>query len=61
VDSDTHRYIYQVVHVYQAAADAAFVDLGSSKNMLTLSTCDIFGAKQSRFVAEAVFAREENL
>ena len=61
VDSDTGRYVYEVTRVYQASADAAFVDLSSDKNMLTLSTCDVFGAKQSRFVAEAVFARRESL
>jgi LPXTG-site transpeptidase (sortase) family protein len=61
VDSDSHRFVYQVTSVRRASADDAFVDLSSAKNMLTLSTCDIFGEKQNRFVAEATFAREISL
>lgn len=58
VDSLGNRYVYLVTRVYQATASEAFVDLSSDKNMLTLSTCDIFGEKQNRFVAEAVFAEK---
>lgn len=61
VDSDSHRFVYQVMRVYQSAADEAYVDLSSDKNMLTLSTCDIFGAKQSRFVVEAIFSKKISL
>lgn len=58
VDSDSHRFVYEVLNVRRASADEAFVDLSSTKNMLTLSTCDVFGEKQNRFVAEAVFSKK---
>ncbi|MES2059825.1 MAG: sortase [Patescibacteria group bacterium] len=61
VDSDTRRYVYEVTREYEITADEAFVDLKSDKNMLTLSTCDIAGKKQNRFVAEAIFSKEISL
>ena len=61
VDSQNSRYVYEVTRVYEASADEAFVDFSKKDNMLTLSTCDIFGKKQNRFVAEAVFSKKISL
>ena len=61
VDSDTYRYVYEVTRVRLATADEAYVDFSISENMLTLSTCDIFGARQNRFVAEAIFSQKISL
>jgi LPXTG-site transpeptidase (sortase) family protein len=50
-------YIYQVTKVTKTDAEDALVDLSVTPGVrrLTLSTCDSFGAKSSRFVVEAAF------
>jgi LPXTG-site transpeptidase (sortase) family protein len=59
VDSDTSRYTYAVTSVVLVNADKEFVDFGTNKNMLTISTCNTFGQKQDRYVAEAEFVNKE--
>jgi LPXTG-site transpeptidase (sortase) family protein len=57
VKSDGSTYVYVVTSVRLVNADEALVDFSSNKNMITLSTCDTFGAKQERFVVEADFSK----
>lgn len=55
VKSGTANYLYRVTSERLANADEVLVDFSKNKDMLTLSTCDLFGAKQQRFVVEADF------
>lgn len=49
-------HIYRVTSVKQVDANDALIDLSPEKGKrLTLSTCDSFGGKSSRWVVEAVF------
>ncbi|MFA7252590.1 MAG: sortase [Candidatus Paceibacterota bacterium] len=49
-------YIYRVTSVDLVNQDQALVEFNQNKNMLTLSTCNTFGAKEDRYVIEADFA-----
>jgi LPXTG-site transpeptidase (sortase) family protein len=53
-------YLYKVTSVKLAQADSELVDIKSKKNMLTLSTCNVFGEHQERFVVEAQFITATN-
>jgi LPXTG-site transpeptidase (sortase) family protein len=53
VYSRTRLYTYRVTSVVLVDENEALVDLSSSKNTLTLSTCNTFGAKSERYVVEA--------
>ena len=55
VFSDTNEYIYKVSSVKLVSADKALVEFDVKSRLLTLSTCDVFGEKQDRYVAEAEF------
>lgn len=55
VDSENYRYTYITKNVELVTADEAFVDFGGTENMLTLSTCNTFGQKQDRYVAQAIY------
>ncbi len=55
VDSGTMEYIYKVTSVSLVDDNQALVDFTQKKNMLTISTCNVFGEEQQRFVVEAVF------
>ena len=55
IKSETTTYLYKVTSERLANADEVLVDFTKKKNMLTLSTCDLFGKKQERFVVEADF------
>ncbi|OHA46911.1 MAG: hypothetical protein A2541_01815 [Candidatus Taylorbacteria bacterium RIFOXYD2_FULL_36_9] len=46
-------YTYKVISVTLVDENKALVDFDSKKNMLTLSTCNTFGAKSERYVVEA--------
>lgn len=61
VDSAKSRYTYSVEKVTLVDATKEFIDFGTNKNMLTLSTCNTFGQKQDRYVAEAVFVGKASL
>lgn len=60
VDSLTSRYVYEVDNVTLVDANKEYIDFGNGKNMLTLSTCNTFGQKSDRYVAEAMFVRKES-
>ena len=46
-------YVYEVSSVTLVDENKALVDFSNQKNMLTLSTCNTFGAKTDRYVVEA--------
>ena len=48
-------YKYIVTSVTLVDQNKALVEFGNKKNMLTLSTCNTFGAKGERYVVEADF------
>lgn len=54
-------YIYSVEKVTLANADTAFVDFTKTGRRLTLSTCNTFGAKQERWVVDAVFKEKRSI
>lgn len=55
VSSATHRHVYQVKQVRLVEAGDAQVAFASDVPMLTLATCNTFGAKQDRWVVTAVW------
>jgi len=56
VSGATQTYVYRVTSVNLVDKDQALVEFDQNKNMLTLSTCNTFGAKEDRYVVEADFA-----
>lgn len=48
-------YEYRVTSVVKVDKNKALVEFDTTKNMLTLSTCDSFGRAQDRYVVEADF------
>lgn len=52
--TDGEVYTYSVQKVALVDADEAFVDFNKTGKRLTISTCNSFGAKQERWVVEAV-------
>ncbi len=61
VDSASHRFTYSVDTVSLVDANKEYVDFSNNKNMLTLSTCNTFGAKSDRYVVEASFVSKQSL
>ncbi len=59
VSSEDAVYVYKVTTVRMAKAEEIKIDFSLNKNMITLSTCNTFGAKQDRFIVEAEFERKE--
>lgn len=53
VSGPTRVYTYRVTSVSLVNKDKALVEFNNNKNMLTLSTCNTFGAKSDRYVVEA--------
>lgn len=49
----TTIYQYRVSSVRLVDENQALVEFGGNKNMLTLSTCNTFGAKSERYVVQA--------
>lgn len=56
VETNSGRYLYKVTKVQFKKDAAAFIPFDSGKNMLTLSTCNNFGAKEDRIIVRAEFA-----
>ena len=46
-------YEYKVTSVVMKPASEVEINLTSTKNMLTLTTCNVFGAKEDRYIVEA--------
>lgn len=61
LQSADHEYVYQVEKVYQTSASEAVVPATPGEARLTLATCDVFGAKEDRFVVEAKLMSERVL
>ncbi|MDD4988884.1 MAG: sortase [Candidatus Pacebacteria bacterium] len=61
VFSQTKDYSYTVSKVTLVDASNALIDFSTKRNMLTLSTCNTFGAKQERYVVEADFSGSKDL
>jgi LPXTG-site transpeptidase (sortase) family protein len=53
VYSQTHEYIYIVYESYKALADEATIAFSADTPLLTLATCNTFGAKEERFIIHA--------
>lgn len=51
-DTDVFEYVVQEVRL--ARADEVVIEFGADAPMLTLATCNTFGAKQERWVAKAL-------
>ncbi len=54
-------YIYKVREVKLVNAEKELVEFSSGSNMLTLSTCNSFGQKTDRYVAEADLISSQNI
>lgn len=61
VDSDKYEYTYKVSSVKLVDATKTLVEFNTNSKMLTLSTCDNFGAKTDRYVVEAEFISKKLL
>ncbi|OHA26569.1 MAG: hypothetical protein A3C06_03275 [Candidatus Taylorbacteria bacterium RIFCSPHIGHO2_02_FULL_46_13] len=55
VSSGSTDYVYKVFSVSEVDKDKALVELQTGEKLLTLSTCDTFGARSDRFVVQARF------
>lgn len=53
VYSSDGEYVYKVTSVVMKPASEVEIDLSLKKDMLTLSTCNVFGAKEDRYVIQA--------
>jgi len=59
VFSDKYEYDYKVTSLKMVGADKAFVEFNTKSEMLTISTCNNFGAKSDRYVVESVFVSKK--
>lgn len=57
IQSGKQEYWYRVRAVAVRQADDSSIDLGAEQRVLTLSTCNVIGAKEDRFVVEAEFMK----
>jgi LPXTG-site transpeptidase (sortase) family protein len=57
IQSVDREYNYKVTAVSLMDSNQAWVTFSNDKNMVTLSTCDVFGQKQDRYVVEATFVK----
>lgn len=55
IDSEGKRFQYKVKTVSKVDKNEALVKFDTSRHLLTLSTCDSFGAKSDRYVVTAEF------
>lgn len=55
VQSASREYVYRVASVSLVSAEEEFIDLSRSGRTLTLATCNVFGAKEERYVVKAEF------
>jgi LPXTG-site transpeptidase (sortase) family protein len=61
VQSAGKEYVYKVTSMSLVESDEAFVDLNSTRNMITLVTCNVFGQKEERFIVEASFVSSRSI
>jgi len=53
VDSATTRYFYTVTSLDLVNSDTAYVTVSATDNELVIATCNVFGAKEQRYVVHA--------
>ncbi len=61
VFSDKTEYIYKVLSVQMVSAEKALVEFDTKSKLLTLSTCNTFGAKSDRYVVQAEFVSKKSI
>jgi LPXTG-site transpeptidase (sortase) family protein len=61
IQSIDKEYNYKVTSVSMVDSEEAWVTFSQDKNMVTLSTCNVFGQKQDRYVVEAIFVKSIDL
>lgn len=61
VFSDKYEYVYKVLSVTMVSADKALVEFNTKNEMLTISTCNTFGAKSDRYVVESLYVAKKLL
>jgi len=61
IRSRDYQYTYRVDRVYQAKASNVTIPTKSTGQKLTLATCNTFGAKEDRFIVEAVLVSKKAL
>lgn len=59
--SEDTEYLYRVERVYEAKASEVIVPNSRGEAKLTLATCNTFGAKEDRYIVEAVLTSKEVL
>jgi len=59
VYSSHAKYIYSVINVEMKTASKIEVDFSNIKNILTLSTCNVFGEEEDRYIVEAIFVAKD--
>ena len=57
IESDQREYDYKVTAIKITDTEEAHVNFKNGRNMVTLSTCNVFGAKEERHVVEADFVK----
>ena len=57
VSSEEREYIYRVISVSEMRESEAIVGFGTGTKMLTLSTCNVLGEKEDRFIVRAEFVK----
>ena len=61
VFSDKYEYVYKVLSVEMVGADKALVEFNTKNEMLTISTCNTFGAKSDRYVVQFLYVAKKLL
>lgn len=61
IDSATERYFYSVTSLTLVNSTTAYVTISNNDNQLVISTCNVFGAKEQRYIVHASFVRSELL
>jgi LPXTG-site transpeptidase (sortase) family protein len=57
IQSADKQYNYKVTSVSLVDSNQAMVTFSDDRDMLTLSTCNVFGQKQERYVVEATYVK----
>jgi LPXTG-site transpeptidase (sortase) family protein len=61
VFSNDNEFLYKVSSVKLETADKALVEFDTTKQKLTISTCNTFGAKEDRYVVEADYVGKRKI
>ncbi len=61
VDSASARYFYTVTSLELVDSDTAYVNVSATDNELVIATCNVFGAKEQRYVVHAAPAGQSAL